>query len=98
MARVKLCAYNSIPHCPGCVYELIISRLLASFVPLLCLHETDAFFRTVQNATDLFLEIKADNGQNNCQPCASLPCWQAPAGRIALQYKKAFAALSRESR
>ena len=93
MARVKLCACNSIPHRPGCVYQPIITPLPGSVVALLVLRETDALFRTVQNATDLFHKIKGDNGQNNCQLCASLPCWQAPADRIALQYKEACAAL-----
>ena len=72
---------------------MIIPRLLASLVPLLGLRETDAFFRTVQNATDLFHKIKGENGQNNCQLCASLLRWQAPADRIVLQYKEAFATL-----
>src|SRR5215472_5281672 len=95
MARVKVCACNSISHRPECVYQPILPPLPGSVVALLALRETVSFFRTVQNATGLFHEIKGENGQNNCQHYASLSRWQAPADRIALPYngeRKAFAA------
>lgn len=94
MAYMKVCACNSIPYRLQCVYEPIIAPLPVSVVALHALRETVSFFRTVQNATDLFHKIKGDNGQNNCQLCASLLCWQVPADRIVLQYREAFVALS----